>query len=173
MGVVRRSDEEGGLAQRRNIYFGTRHTTSVTRHTGHYVSASYGNFGNAGTICLEPSSGVSLTISKMSISDQVFKLFTGDLVKSHLWSSSRPSLLTMENPPRSQRYKPTFLPYPTTFKPIDTNKRTDTDGCTNAIDCISVPAYSKVRNSSRRDQLLLAQRRGRSERASHQQFNMV
>ena len=23
MGVVRRSDEEGGLAQRRNIYFGT------------------------------------------------------------------------------------------------------------------------------------------------------
>ena len=77
MGVVRRSDEEGGLAQRRNIYFGT---SVGTQQLGTLVPSM--------VTFLEPSSGVSLTISKNSVFDQVFILFTSDLVNGpqHLFS---------------------------------------------------------------------------------------
>ena len=77
MGVVRRSDEEGGLAQRRNIYFGTSVGTQ-----------QLGTLEPGMVTFLEPSSGVSLTISKNSVFDQVFILFTSDLVNGpqHLFS---------------------------------------------------------------------------------------
>ena len=77
MGVVRRSDEEAGLAQRRNIYFGTSVGTQ-----------QLGTLEPGMVTFLEPSSGVSLTISKNSVFDQVFILFTSDLVNGpqHLFS---------------------------------------------------------------------------------------